>query len=1055
MSRTDSDIEKAIKKACSSDEAAPKRKHVRTLIVYTFDNKSAKSVFAGFQNFYSFSTMKADFDVDVKIFKMLIVIHKVLQEGHKSAISEGIRNMEWINSLGSKFSNPGTSYGSLINGYVNFILAKLKFHRNNKGFSGTFEYEEYISLRAVDDPNEGYEAILDLLDLQRKLFKYSRIVFKNISLSEKTNECKISSLVPLVSESYGIYKFVTSMLRGMFKQSGDTEALYPLVESFEKQHQGLFKFYSNCSSISFLSSLITIPMLPVDPPNVTGSDEQRPSSSSSKRISLEPEQTVPAAKSVSPPVPPPAPIESSNSFLNAQPTGISYWQTQQIEYQREQEMLEQQRQAQILEQQRQQELFQQQQQAIQYQQEHQMQLLQQQQTGAINSLQNDVLTLRSQYDQDQTLLQQYDQRVQQLEAEIENINNNASLQIQSKDGQITALSEESKTWKSKYESLSKLYSQLRQEHLNLLTKFKKLQQRAASASEAVEKKEKLERDLKAKNIELADLIRERDRARLDNDKILGQKESTTDKLELEIRELKRKLKEQEQLHSGNLTKIFQQHQQEVENYKKSSETPTLEVTAEIQDLRAQLQDKTEELEIVQQTMEETIQQLASQQKDNDSALDEQIDEVLKDHLDTLINIVDAILQGGIASIQDLLFELSNFDFYVSTSSDLKLTTSSIFAAIEKSEDQATNFATAFSDFLADGPTGDYGLLILNISQLGNALASLSKSCFIVASDAAVSNEQSKELLSLLGRSLREAEYFLEDLQHENLEEEATNVEEKQNLVISGNVDLHEKLEDLADFIDGLNVNAAVISESEDLATAVGKELDDTEKAIIEASSFIPNLLSSVDFSGELGQINKTILEFALEIIQAVLQLTKASIASQHEVASNNDMKLSQADFYRKNSRWTEGLISAAKAVGNSTKLMIGTADGLLKGSNSYEEFIVASKDVSASTAQLVAASRTKLNIQSKTQMNLEDSSRLVSNSCKNLVEHIKAMLAKTSKVDEIDISKLSIHEHKTLEMEQQVEILKLEMMLDHARKRLGDIRQFNYKSEEQEGIVNS
>jgi hypothetical protein len=40
-------------------------------------------------------------------------------------------------------------------------------------------------------------------------------------------------------------------------------------------------------------------------------------------------------------------------------------------------------------------------------------------------------------------------------------------------------------------------------------------------------------------------------------------------------------------------------------------------------------------------------------------------------------------------------------------------------------------------------------------------------------------------------------------------------------------------------------------------------------------------------------------------------------------------------------------------------------------------------------------------------------------------------------------------------MEQQVEILKLEMMLDHARKRLGDIRQFNYKSEEQEGIVNS
>ncbi len=64
-------------------------------------------------------------------------------------------------------------------------------------------------------------------------------------------------------------------------------------------------------------------------------------------------------------------------------------------------------------------------------------------------------------------------------------------------------------------------------------------------------------------------------------------------------------------------------------------------------------------------------------------------------------------------------------------------------------------------------------------------------------------------------------------------------------------------------------------------------------------ALFPILLSSVDFSGELGQINKNNIEFALEIIQAVLQLTKASIASQHEVVSNNDMKLSQADFYRK------------------------------------------------------------------------------------------------------------------------------------------------------------
>lgn len=46
-------------------------------------------------------------------------------------------------------------YSSLIRSYVNFIIAKLKFHKNHPEFNGLFEYEEYISLKGIDDPNEG------------------------------------------------------------------------------------------------------------------------------------------------------------------------------------------------------------------------------------------------------------------------------------------------------------------------------------------------------------------------------------------------------------------------------------------------------------------------------------------------------------------------------------------------------------------------------------------------------------------------------------------------------------------------------------------------------------------------------------------------------------------------------------------------------------------------------------------------------------------------------------------------------------------------------------
>lgn len=53
----------------------------------------------------------------------------------------------------------------------------------------------------------------------------------------------------------------------------------------------------------------------------------------------------------------------------------------------------------------------------------------------------------------------------------------------------------------------------------MLSKFKQMQLKANSAQEAVDRMERMERDVKAKNLELADMIRERDRARFDVDRM--------------------------------------------------------------------------------------------------------------------------------------------------------------------------------------------------------------------------------------------------------------------------------------------------------------------------------------------------------------------------------------------------------------------------------------------------------------------------------------------------------------------------------------------------------
>ena len=159
--------------------------------------------------------------------------------------------------------------------------------------------------------------------------------------------------------------------------------------------------------------------------------------------------------------------------------------------------------------------------------------------------------------------------------------------------------------------------------------------------------------------------------------------------------------------------------------------------------------------------------------------------------------------------------------------------------------------------------------------------------------------------------------------------------------------------------------------------------------------------------------------------------------------------MSRAAFYKKNNRWTEGLISAAKAVATSTNKLIEKADGVISGRNSPEQLIVASNDVAASTAQLVAASRVKATFMSKTQERLEEASKAVTGACRALVRQVQAIIAQRNKEDGEgeDFGALSGHEFKVREMEQQVEILQLENRLSQARNRLGEMRKLSYQED--------
>ena len=74
-----------------------------------------------------------------------------------------------------------------------------------------------------------YETISDLMGLQDQIDSFQRLIFSHFRHSAN-NECRISALVPLVKESWGIYRFITSMLRAMHRRKSTFGTLCATTE---------------------------------------------------------------------------------------------------------------------------------------------------------------------------------------------------------------------------------------------------------------------------------------------------------------------------------------------------------------------------------------------------------------------------------------------------------------------------------------------------------------------------------------------------------------------------------------------------------------------------------------------------------------------------------------------------------------------------------------------------------------------------------------------------------------------------------------------------------
>uniref|UniRef100_A0A8C7U1T2 Huntingtin-interacting protein 1-related protein n=1 Tax=Oncorhynchus mykiss TaxID=8022 RepID=A0A8C7U1T2_ONCMY len=224
----------------------------------------------------------------------------------------------------------------------------------------------------------------------------------------------------------------------------------------------------------------------------------------------------------------------------------------------------------------------------------------------------------------------------------------------------------------------------------------------------------------------------------------------------------------------------------------------------------------------------------------------------------------------------------------------------------------------------------------------------------------------------------------------------------------------------------------------ELGDLVEQEMAATSAAVESAAARIEDMLDksrAVD-TGVKMEVNERILASCTDLMQAIKVLVLSSKDLQRDIVESGRGAASMKDFYVKNSRWTEGLISASKAVGWGATVMVDAADLVVQGKGKYEELMVCSHEIAASTAQLVAASKVKADKDNANLGRLKLASKGVTQATAGVVASTKSG---KSQIEEKGLSKPCFC------VCCQVSVLELETKLQKERERLGELRKKHYE----------
>ncbi|XP_015234280.1 PREDICTED: huntingtin-interacting protein 1-related protein-like [Cyprinodon variegatus] len=980
----------SISKAINSTETPVKEKHARRIILGTHREKGAFTFWSYAQGFPLGTS-------SILCWKFCHVLHKILRDGHRNVLQDCMRHHGSLAEVGKLWSHLHDKYGQLVSLYIKMLCTKLEFHVKHSEIPPNLEVkDEVLERTAGTDINNVFQLTVEVFDYMDAELKVAETVLRQLNssiavTSLTSGQCRLAPLIQVVQDCSQLYHFNVKLL---FKLHAclPPDTLQGHRDRFREQFNSLKTFFNRAREMVYFKRLIQIPRLPDSPPNFL--------------------HAAALAKHVKPVVViPDDDDQQDDDDDDPEPLiEVSDTPTPSLQSQPQVDIFDQafgppnggfdERDLQI--------------ESL----KSELELLRAELEKVKTEAQRYVTQLKSQINSLEAELEE--QRMQKQRALVENEQLRMELEVtRRRNAEQESLQSTFIEAEKKAQATEQRYNKLKEKHTELV----------ASHAELLRKSADTVRMLSATQQTQEEVERTKQQLSFEVERVKQEADMKMEEQKFEMERLRREL--EEKMAEVNRVKATLQSS-EMTSLERNSNLTALQ--AEKERLMRSVKEKEAELSSLRQ--ESQLQQSSLQQEREKSSRElGELQSKLREKTSVEEQMKKKLLEEQFAILQGTITEAENIiqDAVAKLDDPLHIRcTSSPDYLINRAEATLSSI-----DKMKKGHT-DY---LRNMEDAGGLLRSLTQFSHLAA-DTIVNGsatahlapiDQADRLTENCRGAATQSLQYLKDLKSKSSLQRADPASIR--VIVQKILHLGQELRP-----KGMDIR------KEELGDMVDKEMAATSASIEEAVRRIDEMMNQArkDTSGVKLEVNERILSSCTDLMKAIRMLVIASTDLQKEIVESGRGAASIGEFYARNSRWTEGLISAAKAVGWGATELVESADKVVLHTGKYEELIVCSHEIAASTAQLVAASKVKADRSSKRLGVLQQASRHVNEMAANVVASTKTGQGNLEEKESMDFSGMSLIKLKKEEMESQVKVLELESQLDNERLRLGELRKKHY-----------